>query len=337
VNSEGNLPPLITDRDVLAAYLARIRRHQDEFSAYVCDTEQLALHDLRRVEAARRAGQPLPLDGLPMVVKDNLDIAGYPTTAGSRAYGNAPADRDAVVVGWLRDAGALILAKSNLHELAYGGTNINPFFGTCRNPWNPGYISGGSSGGSAVAVALRDCGAALGTDTGGSGRIPAAFNGVIGLRPTYGAVSRRGLLLLSWSLDTVSVMALAASTARRVYAVMAQHDPGDPCAAFPPADFLRAEAGSSERLDGLRVLAVDYPPDTQPGPSPSPCVFFPNSAQKLPVDRCRAYQLSTTTAICCSRLRLSQLTKAYCGTGRTRSAKTLSAGSASAATSRPPS
>jgi aspartyl-tRNA(Asn)/glutamyl-tRNA(Gln) amidotransferase subunit A len=266
VNSEGNLPPLITDRDVLAIYLDRIRRHQDEFSAYVCDTEQLALHDLRRVEAARRAGQPLPLDGLPMVVKDNLDIAGYPTTAGSRAYGNAPADRDAVVVGWLRDAGALILAKSNLHELAYGGTNINPFFGTCRNPWNPGYISGGSSGGSAVAVALRDCGAALGTDTGGSGRIPAAFNGVIGLRPTYGAVSRRGLLLLSWSLDTVSVMALAASTARRVYAVMAQHDPGDPCAAFPPADFLRAEAGSSERLDGLRVLAVDYPPDTQPDP-----------------------------------------------------------------------
>lgn len=267
MNSRGDLPPLVTDRDVLAAYLNRIRRHQDEFSAYVCNTERLALHDLRRVEAARRAGQPLPLDGLPMVVKDNLDVAGYPTTAGSRAYGNAPADRDAVVIGRLRNAGALILAKSNLHELAYGGTNINPFFGTCCNPWNPGYISGGSSGGSAVAVALRDCGAALGTDTGGSGRIPAAFNGVIGLRPTYGAVSRRGLLLLSWSLDTVSVMSLAASTARRVYAAMAEHDPGDACATLPPADFLRAEAGSSDRLDGLRVLAVDCPPDTQPDPA----------------------------------------------------------------------
>jgi aspartyl-tRNA(Asn)/glutamyl-tRNA(Gln) amidotransferase subunit A len=166
----------------------------------------------------------------------------------------------------LREAGALILAKTNLHELAYGGTNINPFFGTCRNPWNSGYISGGSSGGSAVAVALRDCVAALGTDTGGSGRIPAAFNGVVGLRPTYGAVSRRGLQLLSWSLDTVSVMALTASMARRVYAVMAGYDSCDPCAAFPPADFLRTEGGLSGRLDGLRVLAAQLPPDAQPDP-----------------------------------------------------------------------
>jgi len=266
MNGRDDLPPVVRDRDILGAYLQRIRRHQTEFGAYICDTEQLAVGDLCRIEAARHAGQPLPLDGLPIVVKDNLDVAGYPTTAGSRAYGNAPAGGDAAVIHRLREAGALILAKSNLHELAYGGTNINPFFGTCRNPWNSGYISGGSSGGSAVAVALRDCVAALGTDTGGSGRIPAAFNGVVGLRPTYGAVSRRGLLLLSWSLDTVSVMALTASTARRVYALMADYDSGDPCATFPPADFLRTEDGGSGRLDGLRVLAAQLPPDAQPDP-----------------------------------------------------------------------
>jgi aspartyl-tRNA(Asn)/glutamyl-tRNA(Gln) amidotransferase subunit A len=267
VSSKDELPPLINDRDVLAAYLERLKRHRAEFGAYICDTEKLAIHDLRRVEAARRAGQPLPLDGLPMVIKDILDVAGYPTTAGSRAYGDAPAERDAAVISRLREAGAVILAKSNLHELAYGGTNINPFFGACLNPWNTGYISGGSSGGSAVAVALRDCAAALGTDTGGSGRIPAAFTGVVGMRPTYGAVSRRGLRLLSWSLDTVSIMAQSASIARRVYAVIADHDPDDPCATFPPADFLRTEVGSLERLDSLRILAVDSPPGMQPDPA----------------------------------------------------------------------
>jgi len=170
------------------------------------------------------------LAGIPVAVKDLIDVAGMPTTAGSRLHG-AVAANDAFAVTRLVRAGAQIVGKTNLHELALGVTNNNPYFGTCRNPWARDRISGGSSGGSAVAVATGMSLAALGTDTGGSIRIPAALCGVVGLKPTYGRVSAGGVLPLSWNLDHVGPITRTVRDAALIFEVIAGYDPLDPASA----------------------------------------------------------------------------------------------------------
>ncbi len=142
-----------------------------------------------------------PLYSIPIAVKDLYETKGIRTTAGSKFFSNYIPEQDAFVVQKLKEAGALILGKTNTHEIALGVTNNNPHFGACKNPWDTQRISGGSSGGSAAAVATDMCIAAVGTDTGGSIRIPASLCGVVGLKPTYGRVSLRGIFPLSWSLD----------------------------------------------------------------------------------------------------------------------------------------
>lgn len=189
------------------AFLDRLEDAQPRLRALITVTEGLARRDARRVQEARARGEPLPLDGMPIVVKDNTDVAGVHTTVGSRLFANRLAQEDADVVRRLRAAGAVILGKANLHELAFGGTSRNEAFGYVVNPWDPAVIPGGSSGGSAVAVAADLCLAALGTDTGGSVRLPASLCGVAGLRPTYGAVSTRGVFPVSRLLDTVGPLA----------------------------------------------------------------------------------------------------------------------------------
>lgn len=197
---------------LVAAVYERIDRVGAQVNALVLRTEEIAYADAARVEAARRAGLPLPLDGLPIVVKDNIDAAGTVTTVGSRALGRPRATRDAAALARVRRAGAILVGKAQLHELIYGATTDNAHFGACRNPWDLDRIPGGSSGGSGAALAADFCGGALGTDTGGSVRIPAALCGVTALRPTLGAVPTAGVFPISAALDTVGPMARDAAT-----------------------------------------------------------------------------------------------------------------------------
>ncbi len=170
----------------------------------------------------------MPLEGVPLAVKDLYDTKGIRTTAGSRFFADNIPQEDAFVVQKIKRAGAQIIGKTNTHEIALGVTNNNPHYGACRNPWDTTRISGGSSGGSAVAVATGMAMAALGTDTGGSIRIPASLCGVVGLKPTYGRVSLRGILPLSWNLDHAGPLTRSVEDAALMLQVMGGYDELDP-------------------------------------------------------------------------------------------------------------
>ena len=178
----------------------------------------------------RAAGEMLPLYGVPFAVKDNIDVAGMPTTAGCPAFSYV-APRTAPVVARLQKAGAILVGKTNLDQFATGLAGDRSPFGACRNVFNPEYISGGSSSGSALAVAAGLVSFALGTDTAGSGRIPAGCNNIVGLKPTPGVLSTEGIVPASRSLDCVSIFALTVADAQRVCAVAS----GDPCSEIPSA------------------------------------------------------------------------------------------------------
>jgi len=176
-----------------------------------------------------RQGRPLgPLDGVPIAVKDEIAQASYPMTVGTRFLGKLPEQQDAVVVERLRAAGALLIGKTNMHEIGIGVTGLNPHHGATRNPHDPSHFSGGSSGGSAAAVAAGLCPVALGADGGGSIRIPSAFCGQVGLSPTYGRVSSFGSAPLAWTVDHYGPIAGSALDAALAYAVLAGPDPRDP-------------------------------------------------------------------------------------------------------------
>jgi aspartyl-tRNA(Asn)/glutamyl-tRNA(Gln) amidotransferase subunit A len=205
------------------------RAANETLNAFISFTPDVARADAIRVDAARAAGSPLPLDGMPVVVKDNMDLAGWPTTAASRSTSAAPAQADAEAVRRVREAGGIIIGKTNLHEVAFGATTANPPpFGVTRNPWDHARIAGGSSGGTAAAVAADLCIGGLGSDTGGSVRVPAALTGLTGLRPTLGRISTRGILPLSRTFDTVGPIARSAFDAGLLYRAMAGWDPHDP-------------------------------------------------------------------------------------------------------------
>ncbi len=177
-------------------------------NAFVTFDESLILKQAEAATQRYANGQPLsPIDGIPIAVKDNYLTADYPTTACSDARPIAPENTDATIVANLRAGGAIIFGKTNMHEWAYGATNTTSNIGATKNPYNQEHITGGSSGGSAVAVASGIVSAALGSDTGGSVRIPSSACGIYGFKPTYGRASRRGILPLSWSLDAPGPMA----------------------------------------------------------------------------------------------------------------------------------
>lgn len=189
-------------------------------------------------EIASGQGTPLAktLTNIPIAVKDLYETAGVLTTAGSLFFKDYIPEEDAVVVSKLKAAGADIVGKTSTHEIALGVTNINPHYGTTRNPWNISYITGGSSGGSAAAVATGMCMAALGTDTGGSIRIPASLCGVVGLKPTYGRVSLRGVFPLSWNLDHAGPLTRSVKDAALLLQVLAGYDEEDPASVDVPID-----------------------------------------------------------------------------------------------------
>lgn len=232
-------------------FLERIAE-RDAFNAVLTPTPRVARDDARRADAARARGMPLPLDGMPILIKDNIDVAGERCTVGSKLFYDRVAENDAFVIERLRNAGAVILGKSFLHEFAFGATS-NTILGTCRNPWDPARIPGGSSGGSGAALAADFAVGALGTDTGGSVRLPAAFNGVTGLRPTHGAVSNRGVHPLSPSFDTVGPMARSAGDVGALFGAMAGYDPGDTWSRRIPAEAFAQHDG----VRGLRIGLIE--------------------------------------------------------------------------------
>ncbi|HYB40129.1 MAG TPA: amidase family protein, partial [Candidatus Methylomirabilis sp.] len=215
--------------ELTEAILARIERLDPVLKAFITVTGDLARRQARRAEReiARRRWRG-PLHGIPLSLKDLYWTRGIRTTAGSRILAEFVPHTDGTATERLFAAGAVLVGKANLHEFAAGVTNDNPHWGTCQNPWKPGHIPGGSSGGSAAAVAASLGLGSLGSDTGGSIRIPAAFCGIVGHKPTYGLVPRYGILPESWSLDHGGPMTRTAEDAAIVLQAIAGHDPRDP-------------------------------------------------------------------------------------------------------------
>jgi aspartyl-tRNA(Asn)/glutamyl-tRNA(Gln) amidotransferase subunit A len=239
--------------ELLRACTDRIERLDRELVAFITRTADLALADAERADAQLARGIDLgPLHGIPVALKDLFDVAGVRTTGGSRILAGNIAAADSAVAERLRAAGAAIVGKTNLHEWAFGVTNQNPHFGAAKNPWDTTRIPGGSSGGSAIAVATGMCFASPGSDTGGSIRIPAALCGIVGLKPTYGRVSLRRTIALSWTLDHAGPLARCVRDAALVLAAIAGYDETDPVSADVPVDDYAG--GLDEGVRGLRVL-----------------------------------------------------------------------------------
>jgi aspartyl-tRNA(Asn)/glutamyl-tRNA(Gln) amidotransferase subunit A len=241
--------------EITRACLDRIEKLNPALNAFITVTAESALAEARAAEMEISRGEWRgPLHGIPIAIKDLIDTAGTRTTAASGLYQNRIPTEDADVVRRLRRAGAVILGKNNLHEFAYGGSSLVSFFGEVHNPWNEEHIAGGSSGGSAAAVAAGLCYAAIGTDTAGSIREPAALCGCVGIKPTYGRVSARGVIPLSWSLDHVGPLAASVGDAAAVLQAIAGYDPLDVCS----ADVAVADYVSGLR-DDAKTLRVGVP------------------------------------------------------------------------------
>ena len=230
--------------------LDRIAKLNPALNAFITITGESALAEARAAEAEIARGQWRgPLHGIPIALKDLIETAGTRTTAASALYKDHVPVEDAEVVRRLKQAGAVIVGKNNLHEFAYGGSSLVSFFGDVHNPWARGHIAGGSSGGSAAAVAAGLCYAALGTDTAGSIRQPAALCGCVGFKPTYGRVSSRGIIPLSRSLDHVGPLAATVGDAAAVLQAIAGYDPADLTTSdVPVSDYVSAAAESPNRL-----------------------------------------------------------------------------------------
>jgi aspartyl-tRNA(Asn)/glutamyl-tRNA(Gln) amidotransferase subunit A len=221
--------------ELTKACLARIERLNPVLNAFITVTADTALKQARDAESDIQQGNWRgPLHGMPVALKDIIDAAGVRTTAASALFKDRVAEQDSEVVRRLNAAGAVLLGKLNLHEFAYGGTSITSHFGAVHNPWKTDHIAGGSSGGSGAAVAAGLCFGALGTDTGGSIRLPATHCGIVGLKPTYGRVSTRGVVPLSWSLDHVGPMTRTVADAAAMLQVLAGYDSQEPSSVNRP-------------------------------------------------------------------------------------------------------
>lgn len=215
--------------DLTHACLKRIERYNSALNAFITVTSEQALGAAREMEAEQRRGQWRGfLHGIPIALKDNIDTAGTRTTAASELFKDRVPSEDAEVVRRLKNAGAILLGKTNLHEFAYGGSSSVSYFGPVHNPWALERIPGGSSGGSAAATAAGLCYGSLGTDTAGSVRIPACYCGIVGFKPTYGRVSNRGVVPLSWTLDHVGPLCRTVEDTALMLSVIAGYDGLDP-------------------------------------------------------------------------------------------------------------
>jgi aspartyl-tRNA(Asn)/glutamyl-tRNA(Gln) amidotransferase subunit A len=240
--------------ELTRACLDRIEKLNPALNAFITVTAESALAEARTAEIEISRGEWRgPLHGIPVAVKDLIDTAGTRTTAASALFEHRVPAEDAEVVRRLRQAGAVLLGKNNLHEFAYGGSSLVGFFGDIHNPWNTAHIAGGSSGGSAAAVAAGLCYAAVGTDTAGSIREPAALCGCVGIKPTYGRVSARGVIPLAWSLDHVGPLAATVADAAVVLQGIAGYDALDVGSVNVPA------SDYSGMIDQAKALRVGVP------------------------------------------------------------------------------
>jgi aspartyl-tRNA(Asn)/glutamyl-tRNA(Gln) amidotransferase subunit A len=236
--------------DLTQACLARIDRYNKAINAFITVTRDQALASAREMETEMRRGKLRgPLHGIPIALKDNIDTAGILTTAASGVFKDRVPGEDAEVVVRLKKAGAILLGKLNLHEFALGGTSSVTFYGPVHNPWALDRVPGGSSGGSGAAIAADLCIGTLGTDTGGSIRIPASLCGIVGFKPTYGRVSNRGVVPMSWTLDHVGPMCKTVEDAALMLGAIAGFDPLDPISVDAPVpDYSRAIGAPTTRL-----------------------------------------------------------------------------------------
>lgn len=251
----------ISALELTEACLRQIERLNPAINAFITPTPELARQGALQADALL-AGRPsrgqFALPGMPLALKDLFETAGIRTTAGSKFFSDHVPAEDAQVVQKLKLSGGVVLGKTNTHEIALGVTGVNPHYGAVKNPWDTTRVTGGSSSGSAAAVATGMSLAALGTDTGGSIRIPASLCGVVGLKPTYGRVSTRGVVPLSWNLDHVGPLTRTARDAAMMLAVMAGFDLHDPGSADIPVDDYLAHLEEGVRGWRMALAAGEY-------------------------------------------------------------------------------
>ncbi|MGE5110166.1 MAG: amidase [Acidobacteriaceae bacterium] len=251
--------------DLTRASLERIERWNPVLNAFITVTAEGALREAEAADAEVARGEYRgALHGIPIALKDLVDTAGVRTTAASAVYENRVPEQDATVVRKLRNAGAVFLGKLNLHEFAYGGSGLISHFGPVRNPWDTNRITGGSSSGSAAAVAAGLCFAAIGTDTAGSIRLPSALCGITGLKPTYGLVSAAGVVPLSFSYDHVGPMTRNALDAAIMLDAIAGYDPEDPTSAHIPFSPAASKLSQSPRAPRLGTTTELFETELDP-------------------------------------------------------------------------
>jgi aspartyl-tRNA(Asn)/glutamyl-tRNA(Gln) amidotransferase subunit A len=247
----------LTSADLARHFLDGIASFQPKLNAFITVTGDMALETAAARDADLKAGRDRgPLHGIPIVIKDDTDVAGYPATVGSAIYRNRMPDEDATVVKRLKDAGAVILGKTNMNEFAAGGRGgFNPHYGDARNPWSLEHEPGGSSSGTGGAVAARLCLGGTGTDAGGSVRGPAARCGIVGIRPTFGRVSKIGIYPRCWSFEAIGPLARTVSDAALMLDAMAGYDPADPISLDAPTEDYTRDLGKG--VEGLRLGVID--------------------------------------------------------------------------------
>jgi aspartyl-tRNA(Asn)/glutamyl-tRNA(Gln) amidotransferase subunit A len=246
----------ISPVEVINAFLERIEAVQKKINIFITVLEREARRAAQQAEDEIVKGHYRgPLHGIPLAAKDLFFTAGVKTTCGTRILADFVPEENGTVISRLIEAGAILVGKTNMHEFAFGTTNLNNHYGHARNPWNSDHITGGSSGGSAAAIAGSCALLTLGTDTGGSIRIPSALCGTVGLKPTFGRVSKYGVYPLCWSLDHPGPMTRTVADAAIALGFMAGYDPKDPCSKdVPVGDYYSCLTGD---IKGVRVGVPD--------------------------------------------------------------------------------
>ncbi len=248
----------VSCEELTQVHLDRISVLESKLNCFITRTQEVALKRARELDKEIKNGISRgPLHGIPIALKDLFETRGIPTTAGSLFFNDWVPEDDGVVVERLNAAGAVNLGKLNMHEIALGVTNNNPHYGACHNPWDLERTPGGSSGGSGSALAAGLCMGSMGSDTGGSIRIPASLSGVVGLKPTFGRVSLRGVVPLSWNLDHPGPMARRVEDTALLLQVIAGYDPEDPVSVDTDVPDYPAQLNGSVR--GWRVALAEDP------------------------------------------------------------------------------
>ena len=249
--AQGLRDKSFTSVELTRAYLQRISEFDQNYNAFITVNEENALNAARTADQRLARGEATPLTGIPVAHKDIFCTRGMLTSCGSKMLGNFVPPYDATVISRFNEAGAIILGKTNLDEFAMGSSNENSHYGPVKNPWDTSSVPGGSSGGSAAAVAAMLAPAATGTDTGGSIRQPAAFCGITGLKPTYGRVSRLGMIAYASSLDQGGPLARTAQDCALLLNTMAGHDPLDSTSAVNAVEDYTLSL--NKNLQGLKI------------------------------------------------------------------------------------